>query len=132
VIDGEYKKRKVFTRLTVQGTTQGHADAGRGTRAIIRAMLESARGIQPKDQSDAAKAARSIKGYGDLDGLCCLIRVGVEPPNGQYKAKNTIREIITPDRKEWVQLEQAPPSAAPASSAPAKPAASIARPQWAG
>jgi hypothetical protein len=134
VIDGEYKRRKVFARLTVRGTTSGHAEAGVGTRSTIRAMLESARGFEPKDQSDAAKAARAISGYGELDGLCCWIRVGVVPPSGQFKAKNEIKEVITPDHKEWKRLDQTPPVAtsAPAAAAPApKPAASIARPQWA-
>jgi hypothetical protein len=134
VIVGPFKKRKVFTRLTVQGTTSGHTEAIDITRRTIKAMLESARGIKPNDTSDAAKAARLINGYSDLDGLCCVIRVGVRPPSGQYSAQNTIREIITPDHKDWVQLEQTPPQAAPAaSSAPVapKPAASIARPQWA-
>jgi hypothetical protein len=131
VIDGEYRKRKVFARLTVQGTTSGHAEAADITRRTIKAMLESARGFKPTDTSDAAKAARLISGYGDLDGLCCWVRVGVSPPNGQYSAKNTIKEVITPEHKDWKQLDQIPPVAAPAPATPAPTAASIARPQWA-
>jgi hypothetical protein len=134
VIDGPYAKRKVFTRLTVQGTTSGHAEAVDITRRTIKAMLESARGIKPSDTSDAAKAARLISGYGDLDGLCCWIRAGVRPPAGQYSAQNTIKEVITPDHKNWTQLEQTPPvpvASAPAQTTAPKPAASIARPAWA-
>jgi hypothetical protein len=131
VLDGPYKKRKVFARLTVRGTTSGHAEAADITRRTIKAMLESARGFKPSDTSDAAKAARSISGYGALDGLCCWIRAGVVPPSGQYKAKNEIKEIVTPDHKDWKQLDQLPPPAAAPPQAPAPAAASIARPQWA-
>jgi hypothetical protein len=136
VLDGPHKKRKIFERMTVQGTTQGHADAAKITRGMIRAMLESARGIKPKDESDAAKTARQITSYSDLDGLCFLVRVGVLPPSGNYDAKNTIKEIVTPDSKDWKQIErpdgnQSPAAAAPAAPAPAPaPAAAIARPQW--
>jgi hypothetical protein len=132
VIEGEYKKRKVFARLTVRGTTSGHAEAADITRRTIRAMLESARGIKPTDTSDAAKEARAISGYRDLDGLCCWIRVGVVPPSGQFKAKNEIKEVIAADHREWKKLDQIPPAAASAPQAPApSPAVSIARPQWA-
>ena len=129
VLDGPYKKRKVFTRLTLKGTTSGHADAGKFTRDTIRAMLESARGFKPKDESEAAKAARRMTGYSDLDGLCCWIRVGVLPPTGNYDAKNTIKEIITPDMKEWQKIEQ--PGNGAAAPAAAAPAAAITRPDWA-
>jgi hypothetical protein len=135
VIDGEFRKRKIFVRWTVQGTN--HAEAADITRRSIKAVLESARGIKPTDASDAAKAARLISGYGDLNGVCCWIRVGVKAPTAKYSASNTVREIITPDHKEWKKLDQIPPAAAlaPATPAPApvaqKPAASIARPQWA-
>jgi hypothetical protein len=130
VLDGPHRKRKIFTRLTLQGTTPGHADAGKFTRDTIRAILESARGVKPKDESDTAKAARQIAGYSDLDGLCCWIRVGVLPPTGNYDAKNTIKEIITPDMKEWSKIEQPTGNGAAAPAAGA-PAAAIARPSWA-
>ena len=33
-------------------------------------------------------------------------KLGVEPAKGDYKAKNILAEVITPDRKEWHPVEQ--------------------------
>ena len=91
-------------------------------------MLVSARGIKPDDTSDAAKQARRIGSYGDLNGLSFIARVGVEPPQNGYKAKNRLDHVVTPDEKAWHPVTQEP------VATPAKPASSpakIERPQWA-
>jgi hypothetical protein len=144
VIDGPHTKRKFWERLLVAGTTPGHQEAADITGRKIRAILESARGIQPDDASETAKRGRQIAGYAELDGLAFMVRVGVEAAQGNYKAKNYILEIITPERAEWHRLEQQPaqgraPSsssgspafAAPATIAPPAPAAPAGRPSWA-
>ena len=97
----------------------------------LRAILESARGIKPADTSDAAKQARRIGSYGDLNGLSFIVRIGVEPPQNGYKAKNRLDHVVTPDEKAWHPVTQEPAAAQPA--APAKPAstpAKINRPDW--
>jgi hypothetical protein len=102
-------------------------------------MLESARGIRPDDQSETAKAARTIAGWQDLDQLRFMIRVGVKPAEGNYQAKNTVREVITPDRTSvWTQPQQVSrPAGATNGSVAAAPAAmpppvgAIQRPDWA-
>ena len=66
----------------------------------LRAILESARGIKPTDVSEAAKKAR-VAEYADFDGIRFMAKIGVEPARGDYKAKNILGEVITPDRKEW-------------------------------
>jgi len=98
---------------------------------MLRAILESARGIKPVDKSDAAKEGRRIKSYGDLNGLTFVARIGVEPPQNGYEAKNRLDHVVTPDEKAWHPVTQEPaaaPSAAPANppSTPAK----INRPDW--
>ena len=40
-----------------------------------------------------------------------LCKLGIEPAKGDYKAKNILLEVITPDRKEWRAIEQAPKTA---------------------
>src|SRR5262249_41387425 len=70
--------------------------------------------------SDAAKQARRIGSYGDLNGLSFIARIGVEPPQNGYKAKNRLDHVVTPDEKAWRPVTQEP-AAAP-SAAPAKPA----------
>src|SRR6266853_869006 len=85
VVDGAHTKRKLWDRILVDGTTEGHKEAADISRRKIRAMLESARGIRPDDKSDAAAQARRISSYGDLDGLRFIARVGVEPAKGSFK-----------------------------------------------
>src|SRR5215831_20016948 len=128
VLDGPFAKRKFWMLFTVDGTTQGHAEAAKISASKLRAILESARGIRPDDKSDAAKEARRIGSYGDLNGLSFIARIGVEPPQDGYKAKNWLDHVVTPDEKTWKSVKQEP------VATPAKPAstpAKIERPQWA-
>jgi hypothetical protein len=132
VLDGPFAKRKFWSLFTIAGTTPGHAEAANISAGKLRAILESARGIKPDDTSDAAKQARRIGSYGDLNGLTFIARIGVEPPQNGYKAKNRLDHVVTPDEQAWKSVAQAP-AAAP-SAAPAKPAstpAKINRPDWA-
>ena len=137
VVGGDYNGRKVWQLFTLRGTTPGHAQAGEISMRFFRALYESAKGIRSDDKSEAAeKARKSVAGWGDFNGLRFMARIGVRPAQGNYAAKNTILEVITPERQEWRQPEQLLPSsiasAAPATApaaAPA-PAGAIARPAW--
>jgi hypothetical protein len=134
VVDGQYAKRRLWQLFTLHGTRPGHADAGTISCAALRAILESARGIRPDDKSEKAQLARKVSGWTDFDGLRFIARLGVRPPEGNYTAKNTIQEIITPERQAWKQPEQIAPELfdkpGPAANV-APPANAIARPQWA-
>jgi len=128
VLDGPFAKRKFWTLFTIAGTTPGHGEAANISAGKLRAILESARGIRPDDKSDTATQARRIGSYGDLNGLSFIARVGVEPPQNGYKAKNRLDHVVTPDEKAWHPVTQEP------VATPAKPASSpakIERPQWA-
>jgi hypothetical protein len=136
LVDGPYAKRKLWSLFTLAGTAPNHAQAGEISRSRLRAILESARGIRPDDNSEPAKQARQIAGYGDFDGLRFIGRIGVEPPQNGYKAKNTLDEVITPDRRDWHHVEQVPnqPDTASTTTAPAATASApvkIERPEWA-
>lgn len=131
VTEGEYVKGKFWSRLTIAGTTPNHAEAGEITKRTLRAILEAARGIKPADQSEAAKKAR-VAEYGDFDGLRFLVRVGVSPAANGYPAKNVIREVITPDKREWHSIEQVVrDNTAVTAGADAAIAAAIGKPEWA-
>jgi hypothetical protein len=89
----------------VGGPTDGHQKAAQITRSLLRAALESARGIDPKDESDAARQARSVAGWQDFQGLEFAIEVGVEKDKtGQYPDKNKIQKVITPDHKKYQEV----------------------------
>jgi hypothetical protein len=133
VLDGESVKRKFWTLFTIAGTTEGHAEAGRISGERLRAILESARGIRPDDNSDVAKEARRVTSYGDLDGLCFVCRIGVEPAANGYKAKNRLDYVITPDQTAWRPVTQDPkPAASPTAAVSTSVPAKIERPTWAG
>src|SRR5262249_34996329 len=119
----EHAKRKFFQRQTLRGKTEGHAEAGRITRDLVRAIIESARGILPSDTSEAARAARSVTGWHEIDGMRFRARLGVRPPEDGYAAKNIIKEVILPDNKDWKKIEQV---AKPPRSGNAAPAATSA------
>jgi hypothetical protein len=136
VADGPYAKRKLWQLFTLHGTAPGHAEAGEISRNTLRAILESARGIRPEDKSDKAQTARKVSGWSDFDQLRFIARIGVRPPKDNYAAKNTIAEVVTPERQAWKQPEQIDQGligAKPANSVAAPPPPNaIARPQWAG
>lgn len=131
VLEGPFAKRKFWTLFTVEGETEGQQKAGVISAARLRAMLESARGIDPAREDDDAVAARRLASWQDLDGLRFWAKVGLEKGKDGYKDKNQLRSVITPDNKEWSRLEQAA-AARPASNAAtaAKPATGS-RPSWA-
>jgi hypothetical protein len=135
VVDGTYAKRKFWQLFTLSGTKENHAQAGEISRGTLRAILESAHGIRPDDESDKAKTARHLSGWQELDGLRFVVRLGVRPPKDNYPAKNFLQEVITPERQGWKQPAQLDVAAktnglAPAASA-TPPANAIARPNWA-
>ena len=130
VVGGEYDKRKFWDWMTVNGTTDGHAQAADITHRKLRAIIESARGIKPNDVSEAAKKARVVE-YADFNGIRFLAQIGVEPAKGDYRAKNFLAQIITPDRKEWQPVEQVTkPVQAPVPAAEALSNV-IVKPAWA-
>jgi hypothetical protein len=131
VLEGPYARRKIFTLIGLY-SPKGPEWANMG-RALIRGILNSARGISDKDTSPEAQAARRISGFKDLDGIEFLARVDVgEDVNGD--PKNEIRKAITPDHRDYAKYlggaVQTAAASAPAAS-PAQPKSGI-RPSWAG
>src|SRR5512134_2140930 len=132
VLEGPYARRKIFTLIGLY-SPKGPEWANMG-RALIRGILNSARGISNKDTSPEAQAARRISGFKDLDGIEFLARVDVgEDVNGD--PKNEIRKAITPDHRDYARSMGGGVASAPAASAsavsPAQPKSGI-RPSWAG
>jgi hypothetical protein len=133
VVDGPHMKRKLWERMVLAGTTDGHETAVDISCGKLRAILESARGIRPDDKSEEARKARLAE-LSDFDGLRFIARIGIEkgkPRNdgtGDYADRNVIATVITPDKKNWQAVKQAPPSLK--DSAVTTPA-TISKPTWA-
>ena len=140
VVEGKYARRKFWSNMIMSGTTDGHAEAAKISLGTLRTILESARNIRPDDLSPAARAARTVS-LKDFDGLTFVVRVGIErggpnkdKPGENWPDKNIIAAVITPDKKEWKPVEQAPPfdgGGGAQAAAPANAAPPIARPGWA-
>jgi len=108
ILEGEHKNRKIIQLIGVKGMKlDEHGNdiwGGMGCR-LIRAILESAHNISPKDNSDRANALRVVTDFSELQGLKCLVKIGIEEDKtGQYSAKNKVILAITPDMKDYFYL----------------------------
>ena len=149
VTGGPFAKRKMWSNIGLyskKGPTWGQMG-----RSFIRAVLNSARNVQPQDNSPQAAAARRITSFADLDGLEFIARVDVEI-DAKGADRNVVKQVVEPDHKEYAALianvPKAPtgsagggPSGAPAlqaaprSSPPQRAAQGVAtpttKPAWA-
>jgi hypothetical protein len=118
VLSGEFAKRKVWSLIGLhsrKGPTWGQMG-----RSYIRAALNSARNVHPKDNSPQAAAARRIQGFADLDGLEFLARIEIEK-DGRGDDKNVIHMAIEPDHPQYAKLMGVPAQAAPLAGQPIAP-----------
>jgi hypothetical protein len=107
VIEGPHAKRKFWALYIVNGTTEGHQKAAEISTSRLRAILESVRGVRPDDDTPKARLARQLQdGYGELDGMRFVAKIGVELGKDGFRDKNTLAEVITPDKRVWAKLEQ--------------------------
>jgi hypothetical protein len=139
VVDGSYKGRKFWQYLIITGTTDGQKKMAVDSLGVLKAILDSALGLKPKDVSAEARAARTVS-VKKFEGMNFMAKIGVEvggpkkDGSGNWADKNILAGVITPDKTGWHSVEQPPPfngggdSAAPTSSAPAAP---VERPEWA-
>jgi hypothetical protein len=108
IMEGEFVRRKIFDKIGISGSDQW-VNMG---KARIRAILESAKNIDPKDMSEAAMSARKIDSFGELEGLEPIIKIGVEHDRGGiYQDKNKVASIVTPDNsfhKNYVNNQNIP------------------------
>lgn len=100
ILEGPYVRRKIFDKIGLSGNDTW-INMG---KARIRAILESAKGINPKDMSEMAVRGRQINSFEELNNLDVVIKIGIErDKNGQYQDKNRVTSIITPDHISYVE-----------------------------
>jgi len=134
VTAGPFAKRKFWTLLMAGHATPNEEKVAKTlgiTRSKLRGILESARGIDPNDMSEAAKAKRIVNGYGDFSGMEFVAKIGVEAGTGGYADKNVFDNAVPVTSKDYAAAKSgAAPAFAPAAAAPvAAPAANV--PAWA-
>ena len=137
ILDGEYARRKMWSNVGLH-SSKGPAWGNMG-RTFIRAVLNSARNIQPQDNSAQASAARRIQGFNELDGIEFVARIDVEK-DGRGELRNVVKIAVEPDQADYprasapaAQRPAATYQAPPASSAPAQAgrAPVSGKPSWA-
>ena len=101
VVSGEYQKRKFFGLIGLW-SPKGKAWGDMG-RATIRAILNSARGVHPNDNTPQATSARRINDFGDLDGLEFAVQLAVEKDD-RGELRNVIKQVIEPDHAQYQAL----------------------------
>jgi len=134
VADGKYKGEKFPEWWVLNGTTDGHAKAREITLRKLKAIIDSAFGLDPNDKSPEARARRTIS-LGQLEGMAFMAEIGIAKGSGDYSDKNIVAAVITKDKKDWHPVEQPPPfnGGGGAASSPAPPQSTppIQRPGWA-
>ena len=138
VMSGPHAGRKIFQPLTVVGGKVGEDGVAKAwpiTQAVLRAIVDSALGLDPKDMSETAKAKRNVRGFRNLDGLEFFAKIGIErDDNGTYPDKNKIARVVVPGEPQYAALkagrEVAPAPSASSAAAPRSAPAQPPRPAW--
>jgi hypothetical protein len=139
VVEGRHARRKFWHNFTVAGGKVDEKGASIGwniSKRTFRAMIDSALGLDPDDDSEHAKAKRRLRGLADLDGITFIAKVAVEPSTDRrYPDKNKLDRPALPNEKEWSAVmngEDVPPSPSRPRSASsgAGSASGAAKPAW--
>jgi hypothetical protein len=113
VLEGPYAKRKIWSLIGLY-SPKG-PDWGNAGRGLVKGILNSARGLDDKDNSAQAQAKRRISGFAELDGIEFIARMDIgSDTNGEDK--NEVRSAVTPDHRDYAQVMGAAPLAAPSGA----------------
>jgi hypothetical protein len=102
---GSYGGTKFWQNFTVAGSES----AAKISMRTLRAIVESGRGISPKDSSPAASEGRKLSDWADFNELTFLLKVGVEVTQNESTKKwyvnNTLKKVVTPDEEAYLAGE---------------------------
>jgi hypothetical protein len=108
VVSGPYARRKFWQNFTVAGGKLDEKGQSKGwniSKSAFRAMVDSALGLDPKDESPAAKGKRIIQGLKQLDGIAFAARIMVEPAsNPQYRDQNKLANIVLSGEPQYAAI----------------------------
>lgn len=102
-----YHGRRVWQKMTVSGGSvdeQGRSKGGMITAASLRAIINSARSVNPNDDSEQARAVRVLNGYADFTGMEFSAKIGKEEGKNGYPDKNKIAVVLEPGAKEYERV----------------------------
>lgn len=100
ILSGEYENRKVWSNIGLHSdNSEKYGEIG---RRMIKAILNSARGLHSKDKSPEAEKQRQIKSFADLDNLQVVAEITTNDKGDQ--PRNEIKTIITPDHARYSEF----------------------------
>ena len=100
ILSGEYENRKVWSNIGLHSdNSEKYGEIG---RSMIKAILNSARGLHSKDKSPEAEKQRQIKSFADLDNLQIVAEITIKTSGDQ--PRNEIKTIITPDHARYSEF----------------------------
>lgn len=101
IIEGPYAKRKLWHCIGLH-STKGPEWGDQG-RTFIKQLLNSSHGLLPNDHSPQACKARQLNSFADLEGLICVIHIGIETDRSGEE-KNTVQAMMTPRHKDYATI----------------------------
>ena len=108
VAEGPYARRKFWQNFTVAGGKLDEAGVSIGwkiTKSTFRAIIDSALGLDPKDDRPATKEKRVIKGLSQLSGLTFVAKIKVEASrNPSFSDSNKLERVVMPTEPEWQKV----------------------------
>ena len=134
VVEGPHARRKFWQSFTVAGgklDEKGQSIGWKISKSTFRAMVDSALGLGPRDESPDAKAKRVLPGLKHLDGIVFAARIMVEPAsNPQYRDQNRIANVVLPDEPQHGAVMRGETVAPEPVNAPPRKTASSTPPGW--
>ena len=134
ILEGPYTHRKFWQSFTVAGgkvDERGQSIGWKISKSAFRAMIDSAAGLDPKDESPTTQSKRVLSGLKQLDGIVFAARIMVEPTsNPQYRDQNRIANVVLPNEPKYGAImrgESVPPEPV---NAPPRKAANAPPPGW--
>jgi hypothetical protein len=100
VLEGPYAKQKFYSFMMLVGTTDGQKSMCESTKVKLKAIVDSARFLDPNDKSPETRAKRTVE-WRDFDGVRFLCEIGIEPARGGFDERNSIVKVITRDMPQW-------------------------------
>jgi len=138
IMEGPFARRKLWQNFTVMGgklDEKGQSIGWNISKSSFRAMIDSALGLDPKDESQAAREKRMLQGLKHLDGITFIARIMVEPTSSpQHNDSNRIANIVLPGEPAYAPVMQGETVAPePVNAKPRKAATQAATvPAWGG
>ena len=134
ILEGPHARRKFWQSFTVAGgklDEKGQSIGWKISKSTFRAIVDSAFGLDPRDETPATKAKRVLPGLRQFDGIVFAARIMVEPAsNPKYRDQNRIANVVLPDEPHYAAImrgETVPPEPV---NAPPRKAATAPAPGW--